>query len=297
MAEAQAVVDAPKPNANAVDPDREPNPDAPSPEDKDPKTGKTYTQADLDRITAKVRKNAQRDAELRFRREHQAPQPQAKADDKPEPKEEQAPKRDDFETHEDWQRADTAFTARKAAREENAKLKDEERAKERHEALQKAERTWHGKIEQAQAKLADFDDVLEGNTETLEVIGNSPMREFITESDIGPQIVYALCNDPAEAKRIAVLPKYKQAAAIDKIETELLAAAPKADPKQDPQDNPKKEDKDADAPNVERDGEGRFKPKKEPSKAPDPIEPVGARSANVETEPSDKDEHAVWLQK
>jgi hypothetical protein len=141
--------------------------------------------------------------------------------------------------------------------------------------------------------------VLEDNTGTLTLVHDSPMRAFITESDIGPQIVYELCKNPQEAKRIAALPAYKQAAEIAKIEERLSPAASKADPKDD--DDPDDEPKDKAEPKgdhaEDRNPDGTFKSKKEPSKAPAPIDPVGGRSANASAAPSDKDDADTWRRK
>lgn len=291
MAEAQAEVVTPKPDA-APKADGEP-----SPGDKDPSTGKTYTQADLDRITAKVRKNAQRDAELKFRREQAAQQPVAKADEKPEPKEEAEPKRDDFETYEEHQRALTQYEARKTTREETAKVRKEELEKAHREQNEKAAQTWKEKIEKAIAKHDDFEDVLEDNSDTMDLVYRSPMRAAITESEIGPEIVRHLCLNKEEAKRIRELPAYKQAAAIDKIETEILAAAKPAKDEGDEDDKEEQgegDDKGSEKePAPKRDADGRFE-KKGP---PEPIEPGTGRSATNSALPSDKDDPETWRRK
>lgn len=277
-----------QPNAQQQQPQGEVPKDAPPP--------KTYSQEEVDRIADKVRRNARRDAELRVRREQQA-EPQQQPEKKDEPKEETAPKREDFDTYEDFIRADAAFTAKKATREESAKAKEEEKARQAREAQEKAAQTWHGKIEAAQKKLPDFQDVLEDHEDVLDIVYNSRMREAITESDIGPEIVYELCKNAGEAKRIAALPGYKQAAEIAKIEERLLAAGKKpAEDKGDeeeadagaetPEEKKAREDR-------ERDAGGRFQ-KKDP---PAPIEPGSGRPATSSSQPSDKDDPETWRRK
>lgn len=274
------------------------NNDAPNPDEKkDPPAPRTYSQEEVDRIATKVRRNAARDAELRLRREAPAREaPPAKEDP---PKEETEPQRDDFDTFEAHQRALAAFEGRRAAREERKKEKDEERQRSHQEQQTNAQQAWAGKIERAQEKHADFEDVLEENAPTLELIGKSPMRSFITESDIGPEIIRALCLKPDEVKRIAALPAYKQAAEIAKIEDTLVAAAKpeeKEEPKagDDEDDDETTEAKEA----RERNDDGTFKkPKKETPKLDEPIEPVGARPARVSAEPLDSDDADTWRRK
>lgn len=290
MAEAQAAAQEPQ-----QDPARTQQPEQP-PADNARPADKTYTQADLDRITAKVRKNAQRDAELRFRREQQTQQ--RPTEERPaEPKEEQEPARDKFEDYESYSKALAAYEGRKAAREERAKEKKEEQEKAQREQHEKAASTWKGKIEKAIAKHADFEDVLEDNQETMDLVYRSPMRAAITESDIGPEIVRHLCLNKEEVKRIAALPAYKQAAAIDRIETELLAAGKPA--KKDEGDEDKEEDLgeagDAKETDAERDAKGRFR--KEQKDPPAPIEPGTGRSATNSALPSDKDDAETWRRK
>jgi hypothetical protein len=215
--------------------DNEENPDKPA--------ARSYTQEEVDRIADKVRRNAKRDAELRVRREVQsAPAPSVEKKDPPEePKPAQEPKRDDFDTHEEYTRALTRFDAAAVAREEADKREQKTREDEHKKAGEKAAQEWHAKIAKAEAKHDDFRDVLEDNAETFDLIYGSPMRSAITESDIGPEIVYHLCSTEegrAEAKRIAGLKGYKQAAEIAKIEEKLEAAAKPA-PK-DGEDDPDK---------------------------------------------------------
>lgn len=284
MAEAQAAPEKAQPEHRETT--EVPEKETPAP--------KTYSQEEMDRITAKVRRNAARDAELRLRREAPPRQEPEKKEPAPEDVE---PKRDDFETYEDHQRALAKFEGRNAAREERKKEKEEETQRSHQEQQTKAQQAWGTKIERAQAKHADFEDVLEDNGPTLEVIAKSPMRGFITESDIGPEIIRALCLKPEEAKRIAALPAYKQAEQIAKIEDTLVAAGkPKEEPKGEDEtdDEETPEAKEA----QDRNDDGTFKkPKKETPKLDEPIEPVGARPARASAEPLDSDDPETWRRK
>jgi hypothetical protein len=292
MAEAQAG----QPNAQQqqqVDQNAKPDGEQPAP--------RQYTQEELDRITAKVRKNARREgrleAEAEVGRRHiaQPAQPQGAEPRPQEPKADEAPKREAFDNYEEYLEAKARHEGRSAAREEREKAEKETKAKEQREAHEKAKQSWHSKIAAAQAKLPDFETVLEDNEEVLDEIGRTPMRGIITQSDIGPQIIFELCKNPAEVKRIAALPAYKQAAEIAKIEDRLTAAAqkPQGDDEGEPGDGTGDETR-------ERNADGTFKapPKKEPPKAPpEPIEPGTGRSASGSSKPSDKDTPEEWRRK
>lgn len=292
----------PEAQGGAVSSAPQQDPNAPVEDKKEPAApAKVYSQEEVDRITDKVRRNARRDTELRLRRDIQSqPQAQPAPERKDPPAEDKEPTREQFETQEDFTRASTEHAARKVVREERAKAETEAKEKVEREKNATAEKTWHGKIEAAIGKVADFEDVLEDNGPTLELIHNSAMRTACVESEIGPQIIYELCKDPKEARRIAQLPGYKQAAEIAKIEERLLGAARPADGK-DPadKDEPVKDaPAKADEADPERNKDGTFKATRAPSKAPAPIEPVGGgRSANASAEPSDKDDPDTWRRK
>lgn len=294
----------PEARAGADTSQQQPNVDQDTNADQNKEQARVYKQDEVDRITKKVRENARRDTELRLRREHEARQAsgggggdgnrqQPKAEEDPEPK------RDDFDTHEDYQRSVTRWDARQESKKAVEATKKEEREKAAREEADKVARTWHTKIEKVMSELSDFETVLETEPETLELVRRAPMRHAITESDIGPRIVYELCKNPAEAKRIAALPAYKQAAEIVKIEDKLLAAAaPK--PKEGEGDDDPGEGDDPKDKGAERNADGTFKapPKKEAPKAPpEPIEPGSGRSATSSAEPSDKDDADTWRRK
>lgn len=258
-----------------------------------------YSQEEVDRIADKVRKNARRDAELKVRREMQsAPPPADKKEPQAPPKEEEAPKPDDFATHEEYQAAQTKHVARETVREERKKEAVETEQRTAAEKSKQAQQAWGKKIEAAMSKIPDFEEVLEDNEPVMEQVYGARMRQAITESDIGPQIVYHLCKHPEDVKKIAALPGYKQAAAIAKIEDELLAAAKPA-----PQDEGDDEQEDDDEPGADdtpdRNDDGTFKaPKKETPKLDAPIEPVGGRGTGARgSEPSDKDTPEEWRRK
>ena len=77
----------------------------------------------------------------------------------------------------------------------------------------------------------DYNDLVTTNRD-LPITPN--MANVIFESDLGPQVAYHLGKNPQEARRIAALPDYLQAAELGKLEVKLSQPAPKAQPKTPP---------------------------------------------------------------
>lgn len=95
----------------------------------------------------------------------------------------------------------------------------------------------------------DFEDVVLDNPN---LVITPQMAGIITDSEVGHEVAYHLGNNPDEAAKIAQLPPLKQAAAVAKIEARLSV-----------------------------------KPAKKISKAPAPVNPVGAKgSSPSELDPS-----------
>lgn len=156
-------------------------------------------------------------------------------------------------------RDDEAFV--QAQIEHLAEKKAAEKLAER-ERLQQQERVSEAfteKAEAAKARYADFDAVV-GNP-MLPI--NEGMAEFIADSDAGPDLAYFLGKNPARAAAIAALSPIKAARELTRLEAELAA-----------------------------------KPKATPSKAPEPISPVGVRGkASSSSLPSDSDDIETWMRK
>jgi hypothetical protein len=136
-----------------------------------------------------------------------------------------------------------------------------EKLKERERA-QEAERrneSFIEKAEKAAERYPDFQSVVSNPSLTI----NDEMAEFISESDQGADVAYFLGKNPAKAAEIARLSPIKAARELTRIESELAA-----------------------------------RPKATPSKAPEPINPVGQRGrASVSSLPSDSDDIDTWMRK
>jgi hypothetical protein len=141
----------------------------------------------------------------------------------------------------------------------------EKRAAEKLEQRQKqAEQdrlseTFLEKAEKASEKYPDFNDVV-GNP-NLPI--NTNMAEYIAESDLGHEVAYHLGKNPSVALKIANMSPVKAALELSRIEREIAA-----------------------------------KPQAKPSKAPEPITPVGSRGkATSSPNPSDDDDISSWMAK
>lgn len=225
---------------------------------------RTYTQEDLDRITAKVKKNER----YRTRKEVEAfYQGRESVVPKTEPQvtEEKAPTREGYESYEAFLEAKADFAGRRGAREERTRLEKETTEKAAFEARSKATTTFQ---EKAREKFPDMD-------EKVAEIGNMPMymgvQDAIAESEFGPDILNELVSKPAELERLMKMSQTAAIREIGKLEARFEAATPKTTP-------------------VEV---------KQPSKAPTPIKPVIGKAEVGDGEPShDKpDEWRRWRER
>lgn len=190
----------------------------------------------------------------------QAPQREVQADD--------SPKREQFNTYEEYIRADAKWNAQQEARttvrQELEDSRKEESQRSQKEAQAKVAKEWEGSVDAARDAIDDFDDVC-GDSEAPVT---DAMRAAILESgDKGPFIAYHLAKNPAEAERIAKLSPTRQAAEIVKLEEKVT------------------------------------KPAKTPSKAPPPISPLGTKGdadGNLDTtnpKAAEKLSTAEWIRR
>lgn len=153
---------------------------------------------------------------------------------------------------------DAAYT--QAQLEYLAEKKAEEKLREREKAQQaeKVQEAFLEKAEKAAERYPDFHTVVSNPALSI----NDAMAEFIADSDQGAEIAYHLGKNPLKAAAIAQMSPIKAARELARLESELAS-----------------------------------KPTK-PSKAPDPITPVGARHTKSNSAlPSDEDDIETWMQK
>lgn len=127
------------------------------------------------------------------------------------------------------------------------------------ERAEKSQEAFLERSEKAQERYPDFQAVISNPTLPI----NAAMAEFIEDSEHGPDVAYYLGKNPGKAYEISQLPPMRAARALVAIESELAA-----------------------------------KPKASPSKAPEPITPIGTRGkASSSSLPSDNDPIDVWMEK
>lgn len=137
----------------------------------------------------------------------------------------------------------------------------EEKLRER-EAQRDAERrqeAFFEKAEKAAERYPDFQLVVSNPNLPI----NDAMAEYIADSEMGGDVAYFLGKNPMKAAAIAQMSPIKAAKELSRIEGELAS-----------------------------------RPKAQPSKAPDPIKPVGSRGPSSSSHmPSDEDDVATWMEK
>ena len=166
-----------------------------------------WFQKRIDEVTAKKYEAEREAAYWRGIAEGKSPQQPAQ------PQAQEAPDRwDDPEGHDRWLIAQAKRELLTETQQVTALQSFEERA---------------AKVRQSKP---DFDSVV-GNP-NLPV--SETMWNVIRESDGGPEVFYHLGQNPQEARRIAALPDYRQAAELGKLEAKLSHPAPAPAPRTPP---------------------------------------------------------------
>jgi hypothetical protein len=166
------------------------------------------------------------------------------------------PKLEHFESYDKWEDAKDEYMEKLADWKVDQREKQRSEQFRQQQAQQQAQavaKTFNERLAAAKARIADFDDVVQGAIADHDVQISRAMSEAITESEQGPDVVYYLAKHPDEAKRISALSPLAAAREIGKIEVKV---APEAEPD---------------------------KPAKTVSKAPPPIKTVGSTASTVKT--------------
>lgn len=196
-------------------------------EQPEPAPEKTFTQAELEeilekRIARERRKleklERQRDVELEVQRRLAEMQAQQA------PKSDGPPKREDFESLEDYLEA-------KADWKVEQKLSEAERRRQEAEAVREAENrqrqyteTWEQRASKAAETYPDFDEVVTRN-EDLPI--TPVMAQAIQGAENGTDVAYHLGKNPKEAARIASLDPVLQVYELGRLSTALQKPAEK----------------------------------------------------------------------
>lgn len=220
---------------------------------------RTYSQEELDRITAKVKKNERYRTRKEVEAYYQGRESVVPQTPKQEVTTDQPPQRDKFQNDVEYLEARADFAARKAAKEERERVEKEFTEKRTTEARTRTLSDFQTKVRE---KFPDIE-------ERLEPIGDvrmpPGMSDAIAESPFGPEIMNHFADNPKDMERLASLSSSASIREVGKLEARFEAQPGKT-------------------------------PTAKPSKAPEPITPVGGKVTKVDDEPShtDPDAWKVW---
>lgn len=184
-------------------------------ESEPPQPEKTFTQAELDEIVEK-RLNRERRKLEKFERQREV-EDAVRADRErrtPPPATDAAPKREDFETLEDYLEAKADYKVEQKLAEADEKREEKEREREAQRSAADRRRTWDERASKAAEKYEDFDEVVRARD--LQI--TPPMAEAIAESELGTEVAYYLGKNPEEAERISKLGPIAQIREIGRLE-------------------------------------------------------------------------------
>ncbi len=170
-----------------------------------------------------------------------------------------APKREDFDDYEEFIRAEARYIATEAVKSERAAAEKTEREQATKRERMTVEQAHVQREESARAKYSDYDDVARNPA----LVITDDMADVLVLSEDGPDIAYYLGKNPAEAERIARLHPKLVAKELGRLSAKIAAAPSTVTP----------------------------------SKAPEPITPVGNSPPSVSAEPSDRDDMDTWVRK
>jgi len=226
---------------------------------------RTYTQDEVDKILAKVRKNeryrTRKEVEAFYQgRESASPraQPQKPAEPAAEDK---PPSREQYESYEAFLDAKAEYTGRKAAAEYRQKAEAEQKARAAQEAQAERVKTFQAKLN------AKYPDLAERAEAIAHIEMPAGMGDALSESEFGPDILNHFADNPKDFERIAALSSSAAIREVGRLEARFEAQQKKPE------------------------GATTTEAKK-PSAAPAPIKPVAATAPTGDDEPSHDDPNA-----
>ena len=220
-----------------------------------PKLEKRFSE--LTKQREEARKEAQREREAREALEarlsalEQSKQPQqasVEPEDEPQPHQ--------FSDAFEYAKALAEYTAEQALKNRDKQEAERKAAEERQKVMD----AWAQKVETAKADLPDFDDMIASS----DVVVTDAVRDAILESDVGPQLLYHLAENPEVVEKLSKASVSSALRQLGKLEAKLEKAE-ETQPEKQPS-----------------------KPVAKKSNAPEPIKPL--RGTSVATDiPMDSD--------
>ena len=123
------------------------------------------------------------------------------------------PQPSQFEDAFEYAKALAEWSTEKALRERDAA----EAQRKQQEAEAVKHREWADRVAKAKANLPDFDDMVASS----DVVVSNEVRDAIMESEVGPQLLYHLADNPEVAESLAKMPAVKALREIGKLEARL----------------------------------------------------------------------------
>ncbi len=191
-------------------------------ETKEPeKSEKRFTQAELDDILKKRLAKEQRRLERTLKAETEAAflRQQLQAKEAPAPKADGEPKRDDYASWDEWNRATVDWQVKQGVEQRLRDLQEAQRRSAQERAELEFKQQAREKLAKGIEKYDDFAEVVfEGDHNVTD-----EMAIAIAESSVAAELAYWLGKNPAESNRIANLPPASQIRELGKIEARLEA--------------------------------------------------------------------------
>lgn len=215
-----------------------------------PKIERRFSEITKQREAARQEAERERQARIELENKLKAMEaklnpPQEKAEADPKPKPEQ------FSDMFEYAEALSEWTADKRIKEEKAKEAAQRVEQERAKVMD----TWASRVNDFRSKTPDFDDLVG----SADVVVSNEVRDAIFESDVGPQILYHLAENPDVAKKLSGLSAIGALRMVGKLEAKF-------------EDSPTSTPKETAA---------------KTSKAPPPITPIKAKANGPVTELDD----------
>ena len=132
-------------------------------------------------------------------------------------KAETAPKLDDFETYDDYNRAVARWEAKEALRQERSALLEESQKASQQQKQAALQAEYQAKADIAREKYADFDAV----AYRQDVAVSQPMIDAILYSENGADLQYYFGKNPDVAAKIAAMAPPEALLAIGRLEAQL----------------------------------------------------------------------------
>ena len=174
--------------------------------------GEVVKQREQAKAEAAKERAGRESAEARLREYEQKAAPEKAADPDAEPKPEQFT--DAFE----YARALAEFSAEKALKDRDRQEAEKKAATERQQTIKQ----WTDRITAVKADLPDFEDVVASS----DVAVSDQVRDAILESDVGPQVLYHLAENPEFAQKLSEMSTITALREIGKLEARFEKKEP-----------------------------------------------------------------------